>query len=783
MSRAPASSRTLISRRIFLNLALLFAPIAPLQAQVADAGLQELVVELRINEQDSQEMLVVLRDAAGNFWIDSADLTRLRLRAPVGASLEHEGQRFVPIAAYTGAEVRFDEPLGMLFLQLPANAFLPIRISAPEQLSEGPQAAANGLFLNYQVYGQRVSRINAAGAFTELGVFSRLGVATSTLAMRRDQDQTRATRLDTALSRDFPQRLQTLTIGDAVTDPGSFGAALRFAGVRLEKNFSIRPDLVTAPLLLASGTAVVPSAVDVFVNNQRVLTEQVQPGPFVIDNLPTVSGAGDVRVVVRDATGREQVLTQAFYSSPQLLSQGLNQYSVSMGRVRENYGLHNFDYGPWTGSATWRRGVNDAFTLEGHAEYLQGETYGAGMELVARAGHLGVASFTAAAGGGESSHGWLTGLGFERQAERASMALGLTWASSGFRRAGEPDFASQRQKIRGQLQVGFNLGKLGSTTLAVAQLVAQDDSRQRTVSVMHSMRAARQGFFNLSVNHSVSERRATSAFLTYTQAWGANRTFSASAEGGDRFAAVRDELRASLAQSSPVGEGHGWRVSATRSGNYDGWWQQRFAAADLELQASRNYNQNGQSLQLRGGISLLDGQLHRARSVDGSFAVINVGDIADVPVYLENRLVTRTDARGRAVLPNLLSYEANRISVEPEDLPLNTQINARAMVVRPAYRSGVVVQFPVVRISPAVFRLLLPDNSPVPVGAEVQLNGGTFAVAMDGYTYVTTLDHGTGGTAAWEGGRCVFRVEPPPSDDPLPDMGDIICRPVQGAAR
>jgi outer membrane usher protein FimD/PapC len=87
------------------------------------------------------------------------------------------------------------------------------------------------------------------------------------------------------------------------------------------------------------------------------------------------------------------------------------------------------------------------------------------------------------------------------------------------------------------------------------------------------------------------------------------------------------------------------------------------------------------------------------------------------------------------------------------------------------------------RISPAVFRLVLPDDVPVPAGAEVRLNGGVFPVAMDGFTYVTTLDHGVAGSATWEGGRCVFRVEPPPVDDPLPDMGVITCRPAEAGAR
>jgi outer membrane usher protein len=513
-----------------------------------------------------------------------------------------------------------------------------------------------------------------------------------------------------------------------------------------------------------------------------MLSRDVQPGPFVIDNLPVVTGAGDMRIVVRDATGREQILVQPFYSSPFLLARGLDQYSFSLGRVRENYTLRNFDYGPWTSSATFRRGITNAFTMEGHAEYLQHDAYGAGLQLVGRAGSIGIASLTAATGGNNSTHGWLGGVGFEHQGGRGSVSANMSYAGSGFRRAGELDLASTRQKFRGSMQLGFNLGRAGSATLAVAQQSSQDDSRLRSISYMHSLSLGGLGFMSLVVNRSVGVHSNTSGFLNYTQAWGGRRSVSAAAEGGAGTGAPRDDLRATVSQSTPVGTGSGWRVGATRTGNYDAWWQQRFAAADVELQVARNFGQYGQSVQARGGLSWMDGSVHAARAVDGSFAVVDVGGVPDIPVYLENHLVTRTDARGRAILPNLLSYQANRVSIEPEDLPLNTSIAARSMIVRPAYRSGVIAHFPVERVSPAVFRLQLRDGTMVPAGAEVKLNGGTFKVAMDGFTYVTTLDHGVGGVATWGGGRCVFRVDPPPMDDPQPDMGIILCRDQAGVS-
>ncbi len=180
---------------------------------------------------------------------------------------------------------------------------------------------------------------------------------------------------------------------------------MRYAGLRWSRNFGLRPDLLTTPLLATSGTATVPSTVDVFVNNQLVTSNQLPPGPFVIDRLPTVSGTGDVSVVVRDALGREEVLTQSFYSSVTLLAPGLSQYSVNLGKIRDNYALDSNDYGPTLGEVSYRRGITDAITLEGHAEYLAGEAHAAGLNAAFGLGQIGVINFTGASGGDSSGVG------------------------------------------------------------------------------------------------------------------------------------------------------------------------------------------------------------------------------------------------------------------------------------------------------------------------------------------------------------------------------------------
>jgi outer membrane usher protein len=227
--------------------------------------------------------------------------------------------------------------------------------------------------------------------------------------------------------------------------------------------------------------------------------------------------------------------------------------------------------------------------------------------------------------------------------------------------------------------------------------------------------------------------------------------------------------------SPPVGPGSGYRFSASTAGNYDAEWRQQFRSADLEVEAARNQGLEGRSAYLSGAMTFLEGQLNTTRSVNGSFAMVDVAGLANVPVYVENQLTTHTDAEGRALLYNLRPYDTNRVSIVPEDLPLDTTIASSSTILVPPFRSGVIARFPVERVRSGTFRLVMDDGRAVPVGAVVTLKGAQFPVVLDGMVYVTGYDHGMAAQATWSGGRCHFRLEPPPPDDPLPDMGTVRC--------
>jgi outer membrane usher protein len=736
--------------------------------------LKEAVLDVQLNGVSAGRTLVVLRDEAGSVWIEETDLESLRLRTPSGAMLNKDGHRYVSLQEIPGSSFSIDEAQQSIALKLPPQAFTATTQSAAQRTGPSLTAADWGAFTNYQVYGERNDFESLGGAFNELGIFSPHGVLTNTLVGSYLSDSSRGVRLETTFRRDFPQSMHTVRIGDAISSPGSWGSALRFGGIQWGTNYATRPDLITVPLLSAAGEAVVPSTVDVFINNQQVNSTQVPSGPFVIDRLPAITGAGNVRLVVRDALGREQLVTVPFYSASTLLQAGLQQYSLEFGAAREDFAQSSFHYGKPVANAGYRRGFSDWLTIEARGEALLDGPRAAGLNTATRIGRLGVLDTTAAFGGDAEGSGWMASLGLDRSGERFSFAIRSQHASQGFRQVSDVSVLA-RPRIRNFAQTGVNLGRAGSLSLAVAHESYRQLPSRRVATIAHSISIGDWGFLSLSASRTQSEARSTDAFLLFTVPLANARNASLIARSTEHLGESSSEVAGTLQQSPPIGDGYGYRVTASTTRNYDASWQAQYPNLALEVQAARYGELEAQRATVTGGAALIGGYVATTRAVQDSFALVDVAGVPDLTVYVDNQPIARTDANGYALIRNLRPFEENRISVDPAQLPLDTTIGARVLAVAPAFRSGSRLRFPVDRQRGATFRLVRTDGSAVPSGAEVIIQSQRFPVAMDGLVYVANLDHGLAAIAEWNNERCAFRLPPPPSDDALPDLGTITC--------
>lgn len=763
-------------RRLSAAIALVLTGAIAYAQQVPEA-FSESVLQVTINGEQLPTALVVRRDSDGTLLVKASDLKALRLKTPLSGAMTVNGQRYYRIGRDLGATVTFDDVTQSVDVILPPQAFTATRARVAPADAAPKVTTSLGAFVNYDISAERTSHQSSAGGFLEFGLFGSKGVLTATAFALADTSNQKGVRLDTAWTRDFPDRMTTLRVGDSISSAGSWGRSVRFGGVQYGTNFNTQPTLITTPMLSARGDAVVPSTVDVFVNGQPVASEQVQPGPFEIDGVPAVNGAGQMQVVVTDALGRQQVVSQPYYSGQSLLRKDLAEYSVEAGAVRRNYTERSNDYGNAVVAATYRRGLTDTLTAGAHMEAQSKGAAAGGVDGAVQMGDIGVVSGSAALGGDGSSQGWLGGLGFERNGPRVSLYARGLYASRGFSQLGDTALLDQ-PKLRAFGGLGLNLSDYGNVQLAYGLQTNWLTPTVETFGLGYSYVLGNLGFLNLFASHTSADDSNSDVYLTWTMPLGERRTASASLSRSAGSGAAADfEANASLQQSLPLGAGSGYSLAISSANRANLGYAYQGSMGTVGVDYARANGQDGVRVGGTGGLAITGAGMMPSRRLDQSFAVVKVADYEGVEVFVDNQPVGRTDRKGRVLLDRLLPYQANEISVDPNKLPMDAKIQKASMSVTPAYRSGAVVRFPVSRANAVTLRLMQPDGKPVPAGAEVRLDGNRFPVGMKGSMYLAGLAGPTQATATWRDGACSFQVSRPAGKDPLPDVGEIRCIP------
>jgi outer membrane usher protein len=167
------------------------------------------------------------------------------------------------------------------------------------------------------------------------------------------------------------------------------------------------------------------------------------------------------------------------------------------------------------------------------------------------------------------------------------------------------------------------------------------------------------------------------------------------------------------------------------------------------------------------------------RQVQDGMGIVEVPGQAGVGIYYDNRLVTHTDASGRAVVTGLRPYERNHISIDTSRMPIGTGISASDVVVVPRYRGAAQVLFDARAGRSATIRLVTPSGDPIRAGATVRVDGQARGfVGYDGDTYLVDIAAGMA-LDVDRGGTTCRAVLPPLGDDPLARIGPLPCKPVE----
>lgn len=765
-------------RAALLIAAALFGSVAQTHAaEPQTASPEALWLAVSVNRQ-APEVTLLLR-ADHRLFARRGDFGRWRLTLPQVDPLWHDGEAYYALDALPGIVREFDASSQTLAIQAPAALFPPTsRFSHPAL--PAPALSPPGAFFNYDFVAQRLQGKTRLDGLIELGAFNGAGVGTATALARDLGERARLIRLETTWTRDAPGALASLRAGDAVSRTGAWGLPVRFGGVQWATNFSVRPGFITFPLPAMSGESALPSSVDLFIDDALRGRETLPPGPFTLPNLPVITGEGELRVVVRDLLGREQVISERYYASPRLLRPGLTDFAYQAGFLRNNFGLESNDYGRAFAAAAYRTGLSKRFTGEVSAELLRSQqTAGAsGTFLWDR---LGVFTLSAAGSHSDRGNGALLSAEFERQSRSFSMNLRTQAASADFAQLGLPPGGRAPRRIN-EARAGFPVPGAGTVGLGYVERHYRDRPDVRLASLSYQMKAGPGSllFSAFRIETLDGVRRAERALaVTFTLPLDGRTSASAGAVRQAGHSAGTLQVQRNL----PAGEGVGYRLLA-RSGAAEllqAGVSAQSAIGTYTAEAASSRGDMAYRLGAAGGLAWLDGRAFLTRRLSDSFALVRVGEYPGVQVYADNQPVARTDAQGRALVPRLRAYDRNLLRIEQADLPLDAEIGTLEHEAVPYYRSGLVVSFPVHRARGALLRLVLEDGKSPPPGAQVQLDDRAerFPLGLDGEAYLTGLAATHRGRAEWNGRRCVFELQVAQTNDPLPHLGTVPCREVR----
>lgn len=739
-------------------------------------GGTELYLEVVLNGVHSG--LAHFSQLDGDLWVSTATLRELgfvlpantpdpvRLNGLPGVRAEYDaGQQDVTLSA----------PLRMLKLDMTV-------LNAPD--NSRPRATASpGVLLNYDVYGTLGQHDSSSlSAFTELRAFNGSGVFSSTAlsqATRSGNDwEDHSVRLDTSWSTSFPDSLVTLRVGDTLTDALSWSRSTRIAGLQLGTNFALQPYLVTAPLPAFLGSATLPSDVQLYVNGVQQYSGKVPAGPFQLNTVPNVNGAGNAQVVLTDALGRATTLNFSLYDEHQLLQQGLSDWSAELGVVRENYGLNSFDYGhDPAASGTWRYGVSNNFTVEAHAEATRGlvNAGGGGAWLLGSAG--GVVSGSLAGSQYDGRSGSLYALGYSWRSDRFNFSV------DGIRTHGDYSdvatlYGPPPPSISAQAVAGYSTKYLGSFGVSYVHLRYPQQDATRYASAYWFKSAGRSLSLNLSYNQNLDKSSDRSLFLVATLALDHNVTVSGSMQ--------RDQGHTGFvldaSQSPPSQGGFSWRA-AVRQGDGQNGGQGELDYLGPYGQLAAGVNAVGDArygyMDANGALVLMGGDLFAARHISDGFAVVSTAGVANVPVKLENNLIGTTDSHGMLLVSPLNAYQNNRLSIDPMDLPADMRIDHVNALATPTDRAGILVRFGIARIRAASIILHDANDQPLPVGSRASLAGQADHDAMvgfDGTVYLDTLSLHNSLIVHTPDGVCRTSFDYRTEGKTIPTIGPLLCR-------
>ncbi|EPO1788796.1 fimbria/pilus outer membrane usher protein [Cronobacter turicensis] len=704
--------------------------------------------------------------------ISAALLKSWGVKTELFPNLTTEG-KCADLAAIPQASADFQFSAQRLVLSIPQAALAPAARGyvSPEMWDEGIPA----LLLNYSAsgannWGRGNNSTSTNSQYANLRPGLNLGawrLRNYTTWSRDSNGQDKWDTVYTYVQRAIVSLKSQFTAGDS-SSPADVFDSLPFRGVQLASDDDMLPESLKGYAPVVRGIARTNAQVVVRQNGYVIYQSYVAPGSFEITDMYPTGGAGDLYVTIKEADGSEQHFTVPFASLPVLQREGRLKYSVTGGQYRSyDSSVDKTTFAQLVAIYGLPRNVTVYGGIQESSKY-QSLAAGIGKNM----GDLGAVSV-------DVTQAWSTlkdqeksnGQSWRARYSKNFAQTGTNFSIAGYRYSTSGYYGMQevldtysnnpaiidRRRNRMELTMSQSLGE-GFGSLMLSAMREDYWSSQRkmesySAGYNNSWRGVNYGLTytyskngtstgngnqtyydkdqQLALNVSVPLER----FLPKT--W-ANYSMNASKNNGTTHTVgLSGTAMQNNALNWNVQEGYGTNgVGTTGSMNAD------YKGTYGELTAGYGYDKNSDRLNygIQGGILAHEDGVTFSQPFGETNVLVKAPGAKGVNI--QNQTGAKTDFRGYTVVNNVTPYRKNDVTLDPQSLPDDVELELTTKTVIPT-RGAVVRADYVANVGLRVLMTLLQaNNQPVPFGATVNVDGQNnqgFIVGESGQVYLSGM--------------------------------------------
>ena len=723
----------------------------------------QLFLNISINSNPSEDLFSVKQSKDGKLYIRSGDLKTLRVKMD-----EHiPDSQWVCINQLKGIQFKYLENEQSLNLQVPASMLTgySVELSGQQTTSSGllKMKPLNAAILNYSLY-HTITNDESIFSGSAEGIFnSALGNFSSGVLYNGSNETSYShekwVRLESKWQYVDPEKVRIYTLGDFISNSSDWGSSVRLAGFQWSSAYTQRGDIVTSALPQFSGSAALPSTLDLYVNQQKIYSGLVPSGPFDIKQLPFISG-NEVTLVTTDATGQQSITKKPYYFSSKILAKGINEFSVDVGVPRYNYGLYSNDYDDATfASGAIRYGYSNSLTLSGGVEASTDGLSNVGTGFAKNLFGVGVINADLAASQYKDENGYSALVGLEGRISK-NISFNTSYRKvfdnyfdlarvSQIRYLKENQISAEPQNylsysaladeiIRAGINYNFYAGY--GVYVGYNQIKYSDNSYKLLSANLSGSLNKNWGFYSSAYKDYENHKDYGIYFaLRYTPSTRTNAITSVSSDSGRLT--YRQEV---FVLSEPKINSFGWggyveRDQDAHTNNASIYGSYRARAAYLTGRYNRIGDNDQVALSATGSLVAAAGRIFAANEIGDGYAVVtNAGPQSQIINGGIN--LGTTDKSGRFLIPSLMPYRENHIYLDPSYLPLNWNVKSTDQKTVVGYRQGTLVDFGAHQVVSGLVRIVDKNNMPLLPGYSVRINGQQDAVVgYDGEVFVPNL--------------------------------------------